>query len=272
MKINNLFLSLLCLLVLVVSECQISKAEDLHSLAVEAGLGRLELVNKKGENMLPLQLKTQKVCSFGDFDALYLDASYSEYPLTLLTLEDLSAGKSKLYDSVILSNPKQDFLKRVTSEKGYSYELKLGKIAKPTVLGIYLCLDSKKEGRCHNKSYEDINDVIKRYDVKEKIAASYRSTDKIYFFSFFVINEGEIYYPLDSFTEPQYEKLAKFLQYAIKGDVSSLVKRIKELNDVLNSEPLGKAQLTEGGEDRFRGFSISFPKMDQEKCIKGADK
>lgn len=244
------------------------KADDLEQLAKDAGLSKITLTKSQDKLTLPLQIIAESRCTFGDFDAIYFDARYSKFPLVLSSFETISEKKSQTLDVLNISQKSLDFVNLAMSEQGFNHQFNLSAVSEPTVVGVYLCLDSKQEGKCSTKPFYDVNAVLDNYSIKKVLPKNYSAADKTYFFSFLVMDKGEIYFPTSAYSKEQYDALGKFFTAKIGNKGTNSLEKIKKLNHVLASMPLSSVKVNNTQEDAIR---ISLPKINPTKCFKQAD-
>ncbi|MBP9837257.1 MAG: hypothetical protein KBC84_00940 [Proteobacteria bacterium] len=229
-------------------------------------LQKISLTKTESNLILPINIKSERRCSFGDFDAMFFDAQHSSYPLIGVTLEGLVTRDKEVLSGVNISQIKLDFINKATSATGFNYDLPLPLVKEPVLLGVYICKDSKSDGNCSSKPYVGVNEILKSYKIESQLPEDYESEDKVYFFSFIVLDKDGIWVPTKPFNEDRYEELKKsFGQIMGKSFNSNLaVNRMKAINYILGSEQLRLLS----DEKNNKSLGIILPKVQPESCYK----
>ena len=138
-------------------------------------------------------------------------------------------------------------------------DIKIPRSSEPTLLGVFICKDTKKEGRCAGKKVVDINMVYKEHSPDRNRSHSWRPDDKIYFFQPLIVQEDQVW----SLSWPDIgqngENLDAGIKYVVKnqGISPELVNRAIVLDQTIKSEI-------------FKGscsnYQISLPHYSKKKC------
>lgn len=198
-----------------------------------------EIVLNEEDNLFTLSLQVASVGKylFGVLDTLFLDLYHSDNPKLLFTIEELS-GEQRIYAKEILSKTKFD--EKIVTPQGINLSFPIKKEIEPKFLGIFICKDSNSDKRCLHKKFESINQTLINYDIKNFLPADYNSEDKLYFFSFIILDNKTLYPvtpPLDG------KKLLDFnqvLNLNLKqlSTLREAMLKAKKIYQTLNPEPM----------------------------------
>lgn len=211
-------------------------------------------------------------CMFGDLDVISADLKRSELGAILqLSFETLGVNPgSVMYPETTVKSPNKGGVR--------TFSVGLPTFEKPTVIGVYLCLTSGKEGGeiepCSKKALMPFSEMMKPHQIDKDKAIGpdgilqpapyietkkYISQEKIYFFRFLIAVKDHLLVPSSPMNAKSYPALKSYL-ISIGADVAdyeALLKRIREYGEKIGSMPL-----------RVKGkeLVITLPFYDDKKC------
>ena len=191
-------------------------------------------------------------CMFGDLDVITADLKRSNDQSRLqLSIESLEAK------TLTVVHPLSS--KHSTGERGVrKFDMEISQFAKPTVLGVFLCLTSDKETDvqpCSKKTLMKFSEMMKPHqiDLKKAIGSDgklqpapfvvqkkFVPHEKIYFFRFFIVDRDRLLVPTAPMNTSSYAALRSYLT-SIGADVEDydkLLERLRHYGEQLGSMPL----------------------------------
>lgn len=160
----------------------------------KAGLKRIPFSGRR----VKIAVTPKGWCNYGDLDAIALDANRASPAPLLLTLEPLpgSLGVSQSKE-VTLADLEKGFTHDFVVESGSGHQL-----------GLYLCLDQGRTGRCGGKRIQPINEIFADYAVAPERLRGTRPPDRVYYFQFLHFGRGDLITPSKPvFTEVENNEL-----------------------------------------------------------------
>ena len=181
---------------------------------------------------LALSFEVEQECQFGDLDVILADLTLSGKLTTddlLVTVEPIvSAGSSF-----------QRVTQRLTGAQiaaGLRMELPVQAIKSTEHLGVFLCRDRKRTGRCNDKSIYDYGQLER--SLQKGGSPKVRADDKIYFFQYLLAEPGAISFLTENVTslEQAFKKVDEATSTVSDGKrQAALRKQAKNLFDALGS-------------------------------------
>lgn len=202
---------------------------------------------------LPLVIKTEKRCNFGDFDAMMVEASRSKDAKLIFSLEPVLPNDESfapVFQDISRANE--------IAGNGYPTLVPVPPHEKAYLAGLYICKDSANTHSCRKKPVKDIGAIIRENSTAA--AGVPVADDKIYFFKPVLIDGDRAFFPQRALSDEKYKEFVKYLKEKTEagGRAEEEVKRVAELGRVLGSLPLE----TETGREAV----IRLPRIDPAKC------
>lgn len=241
-----------------------ARVEAVDLLASQLGINTKEFNLAKNNLSIPLQIVSESSCSFGDLDAIFFDLYHSaDETKLLLTLEDFLSGEQKYFAKDLLG---EQFDEKIVTENGFESSIELAELNSTKVLALYLCKDTSGKGSCSNKKAEDINSVVDSYNAEHPKGPDFVAEDKIYYFSFLIVNKNQVSVLESPLSENEYPILKQYLESKSisSADAEKIVTKIHSLNDILGSETLSLASTKSSKAD----VRILLPRLDSKRCYR----
>ena len=136
---------------------------------------------------MTFRLSTYKRCTLGDRDAIAFDMyrTGDKFRL-LLSVEPLFS------DEEVHPKHAEEIRKRFVFQDK-PIELHIPSYSEPTLLGVFICKDSKEEGRCAEKKAEDINEIFKSHAPGKNSSHHWHPDDKVYYFQPVLAHEDKVW-------------------------------------------------------------------------------
>ena len=247
-KRHCLILTVLAILLCANSSFAISPSEK-SSLAKEAHLLEIPLTEKNGKMQLNLELTMEQRCMFGDADLIGIEVSRNKEAKIIAAIEPLTGGDAKGQKGVVV-----DF-SDVSNTGKFLVEVPV--VSAPTVFGLYICGDTKKDNSCKIKNLLTFDQIIAPYTKPGGAALNEGLEDKIYFFGHIILDKNSASISTDGLTASGYEALEKYLSLLSVPSAKERTDQIKRIHTALGSMPLA------GGRGKI---TMNLPRMDHQKC------
>lgn len=218
----------------------------------EIGLRQIQL---NGQEIV-VRLDARKVCAAGDFDAIKAELEKRPQTRVLLTVEPPSAGEA-IPAPIVRTMSLQELT------NGGDFRFALPPSARRASLGIFLCSDGDKIGRCAGKVNVDINKIFTATLQKDWGVAPI--ADKIYFFQYLLLRDGT----LETLTRVNvtpftFRKIAAYASARLGGSLPEAtqtgIQESAQLTRTLKSMPLEE---TKGAD-----VVLPLPRYDKSVCGK----
>ena len=213
---------------------------------------------------LSVNLRSEPWCDEGDFDFIQRDLAKSKHGRLIVSVEPLSAADdSRLGRRFVV--PLQDII------VGKVLTFDLPRTIEPMHLGLFVCKDSTGTGRCLGKDVvstealhgdqahsPDIGVGIAEEAVAEPVISG-EPTDKIYYFSYLLVEQGVVRVLDNQMDSGAYQQLEGYLNRMGTGPdrAQQLVGMISDINRKLSS----------GGVDLSKEmFEINLPRAAPGSC------
>lgn len=206
---------------------------------------------------LDVEVGIERECRFGDLDIILADLQMSgpKGKNMLLSVEPIVSTGSKFKPlSVSLSAEDIEF--------GYKKTFELTLSGQKEHLGVFLCRDREKTGRCNKKAIFDYGKIEE--SLQKQGSQKVRNSDKIYFFQYLVVENKQLQFLTENIETLQkaFEAVDKITadisDDKIKNDVR---KKSKNLFDSLGSYVVTKKP----GKNKLY-LQALLAKMDRTKC------
>ena len=226
---------------------ELAKRREEYLKDVRQGVGFYPMQETQSGFKVVVRFEPFAVCHVGDLNAIFHDFRQTTANRVLITLEPLDGKRKALGAQVSLENLKLGFEKVFTLPASGTSD----------IMGIFICSDAKRTGRCAGKRPLDINGSFLAPGKKRPAYA-----DKIYIFNLALITDKTIRFiteaPIPAMVLTQLkeqkqlqalgsEKSGKWLDYAQK------------LTESLRSYPV---------EVRGNALIIKMPYLNKAKCAK----
>jgi len=233
----------LCLLFPALAAAQGTKPAQLAALDLPAG------------SPLPLRIKSTPRCMFGDFDLIAADMGGGKQGSLILTVERLDEPAAPPLAMASLYGP--GLGAAILSRDGYGLELPPAAASAPQLLGIYICRDAARTGRCGDKPLVPFGQALDAHSSKNP-AAQVKVADKVYFFSFIIASGGKIHFSNQLFDDDVLARLPAQVRALLKSapDPAAFTRLTKAIRTI-GSEPLA----LDGGK-----LVIDLPRVDIRRC------
>ncbi len=216
-----------------------------------------EIDTIKVGSSLDVAIEIERECRFGDFDIMLADLNMSG-PMgndLLLSVEPIVPTKSEFKPVYVkLSVPDIEF--------GYKKTFALSLPKQREHLGVFLCRDRDKKGKCNSKEIFDYGQIEE--SLQNEGSLKIRKADKIYFFQYLYAENDELHFLTDN-VESLKEAFAAVDRITSTVANASLREEIKKKAKKL-FDALGSYVVTKKPEKNKLTLQVMLAKMDKTKC------
>ncbi len=243
---------------LSISFIKTASADNL--LASQLGIKTSQFKVAKNNLVVPFQITSTDRCSFGDLDALFLDLYHSS-PETkvLLTLEDFLNPEQIYFTKDLIAD---QFDEKIIGKGGYQSSLELPQLPSAKLLALYVCKDLSGKS-CSGKLVQDVNKTINVYNANSTLPKGFRADDKIYFFSYLLVDKNKVSIVASPLGENEYPVFQDYLKAngISAADAEKITAKVKMNNDLLGSEALSFT-------DKSASINLLLPRLNSKKCYR----
>lgn len=157
--------------------------KEVYDLETQMELKRMPLRREKGTALLDFTISIPRRCPIGDADAIKLDLDASPEKRILISVEPLDPADTSFKPQVEVVGPE-------LLQTGRSVLFKVPLRERSIAMGVFVCKDSQKKGRCLGKPFEDLNAIFSEYSKAGGVLKN-PPPDRTYFFQFLSIQKGE---------------------------------------------------------------------------------
>ena len=185
------------------------------------------------EREVSVKISSKKGCFFGDLDLMLVEMSWSKFYDLRVSLEPLDDSKEA--PSSELMNVKD------LSRGSHTVALKVPKVLQPTLMGLYICRDSKKTGSCRAKPVVSPGDLIKLYSPEStagKNEAGIAVDDKTYYFNHLVVEPEGVSTSKAVFDKAEFARISKIAKQESPNSFEKKLAKVYETQRTLSSAPL----------------------------------
>ena len=182
---------------------------------------------------VPVTISSKKGCFFGDLDLMLVEMSWSRFYDLRVSLEPLDDSKAAPSSAVV--NVKD------LAPGSHSVTLKAPKVSQPTLMGLYICRDSKKTGSCRGKPVVSPGELIKRYSSESttgKKEGGIAVDDKTYYFNQVVVEPDAISTSEAVFDTAEFARIREIAKQESPKSFEKKLKRVYQTQRTLSSVPL----------------------------------
>lgn len=231
------------------------ESERFRALEFAVGIKKSGLSNQGTMSRVLFSLVPKPVCFMGDLDVMRMELSRSDRKDLVISIESLNPRDQRF-------RPRAKVVKLEDLAKGLRYPIILPRATEPRALGLFICKDSSGTRECGSKEALASNRILGTYfNPRKPLAKSYRATDKIYFFQFFVQEDAEIgMLTLNGLPPRLYQTLTEYLllkQPKGSAPVTEIVSRVASLNRTIASMP---------AYPRSKEIELYLPRLDRKTC------
>ena len=229
------------LAILLLSSTAVAQSETkTEKEAVDQTLGviRAPLGRVKQDSLvkasLGVRVKAEKRCTFSDFDAIAFDAMHMPERRIIISLESVVENDNSFPNqSILLDNP------NTLVKKGINLDFSFPFLKKSNLVGIFICSDSRNEGRCNtqNKEIADYGEIFRFYS--EIPPKGYTPPDRIFYFRPLVVSPKQAVFATRQMSKTRYPLQKRFLEEELDMFIPpNMYERIESLSKKLTSMPL----------------------------------
>jgi hypothetical protein len=203
---------------------------------------------------VPVTISSKKGCFFGDLDLMLVEMSWSNYYDLRVSLEPLDDGKAAGSSAVITVKD--------LAPGSHTVSLKAPKVTQPTLMGLYICRDSKKSGSCRGKPVVSPGEFIKRYSSQAtagKKPGDLIVDDKTYYFNHVVVAPDGISSSDSVFDQAEFARVREIAQKESPKNFEQKLKKLYEAQRTLSSVPLKQVD---------GALAVTLPISDFANCSK----
>lgn len=201
---------------------------------------------------LTVSVNLSRECYLGDMEAIILESGWSRDSNVRISIESLVPNDTFVATSLV------SITKLQTSLATFSFTLP--KIQQSTPMGLFICKDTARTGRCSDKSVEKFDELFARYNPlkhPEQLNPKSDIKDKSYFFGHLVAYNDSIAVTSGEFTEETAKVIDQDLSHYRPEERAAVMSTMQALHKTLGSLPLTSDDT---------GVRITLPSMASEGC------
>lgn len=217
---------------------------------------------KREGNTVPLRFFLEKTlsCDPGDYEAITESLKQSAEKSLLLSLESISVEDT--FEPVTMQINESEFV------HGFSRTVDVPATLGPRQLGLFLCKDSEKVGRCAHKPVVGINELLRENLKQGREGRGAEAPDRIYYFQYVYVDADGAFHlfrqsPIDTAELDTFAGRFPKIFSAQKVETE----RMNLAKVGLFSRTLASAPLTL----KTDGFAVTLPGRDKTRCASVAD-